>query len=280
MIPALAKAAAVVAALLAGLGTAHAKPRAVSLDYCADQYLLKLADPEQILAVSREADKDYAYMREAAAAHQRIRATPEEALTLKPDLVLRQWGGGADANRAFGRFGAEVVAVGHPTDFDGVRANIRLVAGALDQPARGEALIAEMDRRLAALERREDNKPRALYVTPGGVTAGANTMIDAIFQAAGVDNMAALAGQSYWPPLPAEALLLAPPEMIVAGFFDSDAESANYWSAARHPALEALFRKTRSVHLPPDLIGCAAWYSVEAAERIAEGVSREESDGF
>ena len=272
--------AAVVVALLAGAGAACAKPRAVSLDYCADQYLLKLADPDQILAVSRGADKDYAHMRAAAAGHRRIRATPEEALTLKPDLVLRQWGGGADAGRAFGRFGADVVALGFPADFDGVRTNIRVVAGALDQAARGEALIAAMDRRLAAIEQRHGDRPRALYVTPGGVTAGADTMIDAIFQAAGVDNAAALAGRSHWPPLPAEALLLAPPEMIVAGFFDSDAENANYWSAARHPALEALFRTTRSVHLPPDLISCAAWYSVEAAERIVDGVSREDSDGL
>ena len=41
--------------------------RIVSLDYCADQYVLKLADEEQILAISPDAVKDFSYMREAAA---------------------------------------------------------------------------------------------------------------------------------------------------------------------------------------------------------------------
>lgn len=260
-------------ALCASLSAnANAKPRAVSLDHCSDQYLLKLAEPEQVLAVSRESDKDYSYMRAAAENHRRIRATPEEALALKPDIVLRQWGGGPDAERAFSRFGAEVVSLGHPGDFEGVRANIRLAARALGHPERGETLIAEMDGRLAALAAQSRNKNvRALYVTPGGMTAGAQTMIDAIFTAGGVLNIAALEGKSYWPPLPGEALILSPPQLIVGGFFNSDAEAANYWSAARHPALERMFAETPTVHLSPDLISCAAWYSVEAAEQIARG---------
>ena len=40
--------------------------RIVSLDFCADQYVLKLADRESILAVSRDATKDFSFMREEA----------------------------------------------------------------------------------------------------------------------------------------------------------------------------------------------------------------------
>jgi len=248
------------------------KPRAVSLDYCSDQYLLKLADPAQILAVSRGATGDYSYMRKSAAAYARIRASTEEALTLAPDLVLRQWGGGANAERAFARFGAKVVTLGFASNFDDIRNNIRQTAQALEQQQRGAALIAELDAALNALARRTPPNTKTLYVTPGGVTAGAGTMIDAILTAAGVQNLAA--DQSYWPALPAETLIQNPPELIVGGFFVSRDQDINHWSAARHPALAALFQNTPTVQLPPDLVGCAAWYSIDAAVIIANEARR------
>lgn len=258
--------------LSALISAAQAKPRVVSLDYCADQYLLLIGEPEQIKALSRGADKDYAYLRKAAAAHRRIRPTAEEVLTQEPDVVLRQWGGGANAESVFGRFGADVVSLGFPEDFDGVKDNIRLTAEALQQEPRGEALIRELDQRLNDLETQTSNRPaqRALYVTPGGVTAGAHTMINAMIEAAGMINIAAENGQSYWPALPAEKLLLNPPGFIVAGFFTSQDEHINHWSAARHPALRAIIEKTPGVSLPADVLSCAAFHSIEAAEMIAQ----------
>ena len=136
------------------VSVAAAKPRAASLDYCADQYLLKLADPDQILAVSRGADKDFSYMRDEATGFARIRGTLEETLSLTPDIVLRQWGGGANAENTFSRFGTKVVSLGFPEDFDGVKQNIRTTAAALDQTDRGEALIRELETRLLALSAR------------------------------------------------------------------------------------------------------------------------------
>ena len=253
---------------------AAAKPRAVSLDYCADQYLLKLADDDQVLAVSRGADKDYSHLRAQAAGHHRIRPTQEEVLTRAPDIVIRQWGGGANAEKAFGAHGARVVSLGFPEDFGGVKDNIRLVAQALEQAERGEAVIAEMDNRLDALASAPQPGMRALYVTPGGVTAGARTMIDAVIRAAGLVNIAAEQGKAYWPSLPAEEVLLAPPDFIVGGFFVSRDEEINHWSAARHPVLKRLLSQTPSVQLPADLVSCAAWFSVDAAEIIAEGARR------
>ncbi|PQA88598.1 ABC transporter substrate-binding protein [Hyphococcus luteus] len=256
---------------LAAAFPAAAKPRAVSLDYCTDQYLLKLADKDQVLAVSRGADKDYSHLRAEAVNRKQIRPSREEVFALAPDLVLRQWGGGANAEKNFTAFGARVVSLGYPEDFEGVKDNIRLVADALGQEPRGEALIGEMEARLDALARTSDSKKRALYVTPGGVTAGAHTMIDAMIRAAGLVNVAAEEGESYWPALPAEEVLLAPPDFIVGGFFVSRDEDINHWSAARHPALKRLLEKTPSVQLPADLVSCAAWFSVDAAEMIAKG---------
>ncbi|MEZ5998409.1 MAG: hypothetical protein R3B98_06925 [Hyphomonas sp.] len=73
------------------------KPRVVSLDYCADQFVLGLADREQILAVSKDAEKPFSHLRDRAAGLPKVRAAAEDVVALKPDIVVRSWGGDARA---------------------------------------------------------------------------------------------------------------------------------------------------------------------------------------
>jgi iron complex transport system substrate-binding protein len=240
--------------------------RVMSTDFCADQLVLALADREDIVALSPDADNDFSYLRGKAGEIPRTRPDPETVKALAPDVVLRFWGGEPARMR---KLGVEAVTLDYASDFDGVRENIRVAAAAIGQKARGASLIAGMNARLDALEARGGAHPRALYVTPGGVTAGKATMIDAIFRAAGIVNIAAEKGLSYWPPLPAETLVASPPSFIVTGFFTANSERVNHWSAARHPALREIFRRAQTVHLPADLLSCPGWYSVDAAEKIA-----------
>ena len=239
--------------------------RVLSADFCADQFALALADRSDIAALSPDAARDFSHLRAEAEGLPRARADAEEALSRGADLVLRFWGG--DAAR-YERLGVRTVTLDYAADFDAVKANIRAAAAALGHETRGEALIADMEARLAALSARGPSGVRTLYVTPGGVTAGKGTMIDAILSAAGVINVAAT--QSGWPPLPLEKLVIEPPQLVVAGFFRSDAESANHWTVARHPVLKEVFGKTPTLHLPADIPGCPAWFSVAAAEMIRD----------
>ncbi|MEQ8179022.1 MAG: ABC transporter substrate-binding protein [Amphiplicatus sp.] len=255
-----------------GAGAQTPAPRAVSLDYCADQFLLALADEEQIIAVSPGADEDYSYLRAKAAGVRALRPSLEEIAPQRPGVVLRFWGGAPRLGALLERDGATVITLDYASDFETVRANIHRAAAALHQQARGEMLVADLDARLAALAKRPVHAEAALYITPGGVTAGSDTMIDAIFSAARVRNATAEAGLSYWPPFPAESLVLNPPGIIVAGFFKDAAEAANHWSAARHPAFRRIFDRTPTIHLRTDIISCPAWFSVDAAEIIAEGI--------
>ena len=58
--------------VLAGFAQAEpTRPTLVSLDYCADQFVLALADREQILAVSKDAERRFSHLREKAAAFPR-----------------------------------------------------------------------------------------------------------------------------------------------------------------------------------------------------------------
>lgn len=244
---------------------ASAGPRVLSADFCADQLVLALADPSQIAALSPDAEKDFSFHRARAQGLPRARADAESVLASGADVVLRFWGG--DAAR-LGRLGVEVVTLDYAADFAGVKRNIEAAAKAMQREQEGAALIAAIDRRLSALAARGPAGVTALYVTPGGVTAGKETMIDAILSAAGVGNAAADAGLSYWPPLSAEAVVADPPSFVVAGFFTSNAERINHWSAARHPALAQLLKATPGIAPPADVLSCPGPQSVAAAEMI------------
>jgi iron complex transport system substrate-binding protein len=243
--------------------------RVLSADFCADQLTLALADRSNIAALSPDAEKDFSFHRAAAAGLAQGRADVESVAAVKADIVLRFWGG--DAAR-LERFGVKVVTLDYASDFDGVKRNIETAAAAMGREAAGRAIIADIDARLAALSARGPANITALYVTPGGVTAGKETMIDAILAAAGVANSAAEAGLSYWPPMSAEAIVADPPAFVVAGFFTSNAERINHWSAARHPALASLLKKTPGVAPPADVLSCPGPQSVEAAEMIRDAV--------
>ncbi|MBK2451628.1 ABC transporter substrate-binding protein, partial [Escherichia coli] len=169
------------AILIGMLGSASCAPqppgaperpmRIVSLDYCSDQYLLKLVDRDRIAAVSPDADRDFSYMRAAAVGVPSVRPRAEDVLVLKPDLVIRSYGGGPDAAAMFARAGVPVLQIGYANDLAAVRRVLVDTATGLGEGAKGAALAAEMDRRLAALPPADARRPSALYVTPGGVTS-------------------------------------------------------------------------------------------------------------
>ena len=88
----------------------------VSLDFCADQYTLKFAEPETIAALSVDAGKAFSYMRGHASDHPQIRGRVEEVLALQPDLIIRAYGGGPGAVAFFEAAGIPVLQIGWAND--------------------------------------------------------------------------------------------------------------------------------------------------------------------
>lgn len=257
-----------IALLTGGSSAGQDAPRVVSLDYCADQYVLALADREQILAVSVQAGDAHSALRERADGLPRVRDAAEDVLALDPDLVVRSYGGGARARGYYARLGVDVHDLGYANDFDDVRAMIRRTAAALGHPDRGEALIAQLNADLAAAA----NGPRlsALYMTPSGVTAGSGTMIDALLEAANFENATARDGASGWRSLPLEALIDQAPDLVVTAFFDGASAPVDSWAIARHPVFQDLFERSVRVELDGAAVSCASWTLAGAARRIRE----------
>ena len=245
--------------------------RIVSLDYCADQYVLKFVDRERILAVSPDAAADFSYMRDAAAGASTVRPVAEDVLLLKPDLVVRSYGGGPKAAAFFERAGVPVLNVGWASDLEGVKAVIMQTASGLGEAARGREVVAKMEARLASVEiaaRQKTASPQtALYITSGGVTTGPGSLVHEALEAAGLKNYQAAPG---WRAIPLERLAYDRPDVVAAAFFDTWAHHMGPWSAARHPMIRSGLRDAQTVTLDASWTLCAGWFLADAVEALAD----------
>ena len=246
--------------------------RIVSLDYCADQYVLKLVDRERILAVSRDAEKHFSYMREAAKGLPKVKAAAEDVLILKPDLVVRSYGGGPNAAAFFERAGVPVLNVGWASNVDSaemgsIPAVIEQMAEGLGETERGAAIVEDFRERLEKLRTKENNGT-ALYMTPSGVTTGPGSLVHEMLLAAGYENFEKTPG---WRSMPLEHLAYEQPALVAVASFYARNNHPDVWSASRHPIARKQLRTQETVQLNGAWTACGAWFAVDAIEKLAEG---------
>lgn len=244
---------------------AAAAPRVLSLDQCADQYVLALSPRESIVGLSTRADDADSRLRALAAGLPKRRVDLESALVTRPQVAVRYWGGEPRLIAALQARGVRVVTIAEARDFADVRANIRRVAAALDRRLAGEALVAGMDQRLARAGGAWKGAS-ALYLTPSGVTAGPGTLVDAILRAAGMTNAERRPGYQQ---VSLEGLALSPPGTVVLGFFDTFQLAGDTWGMGRHRLLQTVARERAVASLPGPMLGCPDWSAAEAAELLA-----------
>lgn len=192
--------------------------RVVSLDYCADQFVLRFVPSEHIAAVSPDARKYFSFMKDAHVAVPSVRSTAEDVLALNPTRVVRSYGGGPGAPAFFNRAGIEVVQLGYPSTIDEVKENILNISTQLDNRVEGVRVVDEFDQRLAQLNTRLDT-PTALYTTPGGVTTGPGSLVHQLMVAAGLANFEERSG---WRDLPLERLVYRQPDQLANATFGDE----------------------------------------------------------
>lgn len=250
----------------APLQASDAPTRIVSLDICADQYVLELVPPESILAVSPDAVKPFSYKADAAIGIPTVRPVAEDVLLLKPDLIVRTYGGGPRAEKFFETAGIPVVTIGWAGSIDDIQRVVQETATALGQPQKGTRLAATMQARLKTLET-NGHQPRALYMTPSGATSGEGTLVHDMMIKAGLANYETRSG---WHSLPLERIVADTPDLTVGAFFDSSVNDLNGWSASRHPIATTELEKANTVNLLGAWTSCSGWFTLDAIEAMAE----------
>lgn len=217
------------------------------------------------MGVSKRADDADSMMRAAAVGVPLRRADLEEVLAARAEVVVIDWVSDPRLLKRLRDRGVEVVVIGETNSFADVRRNVRRVAAALGATPRGEALIARMDAQLAR-SAGAWKSASAIYLTPGGFTAGPGTLVGEILSAAGMTNAEHRAG---YQSASMEALALNPPKTVVLGFFDTFQLAGDSWGPGRHHVLRSIVRDRAVASLPGELLGCPDWSVADAVALLA-----------
>ena len=260
---------AVAARLHAGpLGDGAGPRRIVSLDLCTDQLLIELGDAKRIAAVTHLArDSRLSAIPEKAGALSTTRGEAEDVLAYDPDLVLAGPFGVSPTVELLQRLGRAVVVVPLAQDLGGVRRAVRTVAAAIGAERRGEAMIAEFDRRLARIAA-VGPRPTAIVYHIGGIASGPDSLADAALTAAGFRNFYDAYRPTRSGHVPLESLVARPPDLLVLAGYDGD-DRASVADNLRHPALAALRDWRPVLELPGRFWLCGTPHIADAIERLA-----------
>ena len=168
------------------------------------------------------------------------------------------------------RVGQRVEVMRLANSIEGVRAGIRWMGAIVGEPDEAEGLVADLDRRLAAVAAAVPPGPRPVlaFYNTSGYTAEPGTLADDVIRLAGFDNLAGRLGLRIGGGLklaPEEAGPLRP---MIAG--DNAEESApRAVETVQHPALTRLAARKPFAAIPGRLWTCETPFVAEAAERLA-----------
>jgi iron complex transport system substrate-binding protein len=148
----------------------------------------------------------------------------ELIVSVQPDLVLASPLTPSEQVADLQNLGLTVYVVPNPTSFDDLYENLKTVAGLTGRESEGEALVAALTTRVAAITEQVDTasaRPVVYYeldaTDPNApYTSGPGTFVDLLIRSAGGENFgASLTGE--WVQVSVEELLSRQPDVIVLG---------------------------------------------------------------
>jgi iron complex transport system substrate-binding protein len=274
--------AALLGALALGLApapsNAAATPkRIVSLNLCTDELVLRLADHANIASVTYlSKDPISANAVELATDVPINHGLAEEIIPLNPDLVVAGTFTARTAVAMLKQTRFPVTEFGVARNIADVRSGIRKMAALVGEPARGEALVAFFDQRLAGIGTTPPaRRPTALVFNANGFTVGAGTLVDDIMARAGLDNVAARMNLGNYTQLPLEVVVRSNVDILIVSARRVGPPSLAT-ALLDHPVLSKLGPKTHVVVMPTKLWSCGGPEVAEAVARLhaaAEAVS-------
>jgi len=255
--------------LLAG-PSAAAPARVVSLSLCADQFVLALAEPGRIAAVTRLAkDPNLSTAEPLARGVPHHRGSAEEVLALRPDLVVTGAYARGSTVQMLERLGVPVLRLKTLNRLEEVPGQVEAVAAALGVPERGAALASALRAGLDGAGP-AGGRPTAALFRPGGEVPGTRSLVGDVMRRAGLDNVGDRYAVRPGAKVPLEALVLSPPEVMVVDSRRPDRPGIGQ-SILEHPALRAA-PGMRQVSFPLRYWLCAGPDSLAGAAVLAEAV--------
>lgn len=242
--------------------------RIVSINLCADQLVLALADRRQIAGLTHNA-ADPQMSGEAAAARGLLLMSDsaEQILAIGPDLIVGMPASRSAALAALPRKTYPLLDLETADHLDQIYASIRSTARAVGHPARGHALVARMEGELAGLPVPGRGRVAAYYQRRGYMT-GTGTLIDELMTRAGLVNLAGQLGKPPLSQLSLEEMVAARPDFLIVESATDDVTDQGS-EMLHHPALKDIPR----ISVPQAWTVCGSPAYTQAAQSIAAQIA-------
>ena len=216
----------------ASLLAASAAARVASLNLCTDEYLLLLAQPEQIVSLSYlSRDPLESPLWRQARHYPGNRGSIEDVLARHPTLVMTMGGvGGRSTALLAGRLHIQTLSLPYATDLDGVARNIQRVAAAVGHPEHAMPWLS----RLRALQRSAfAHGVDAIWISGHGDTLAPESLGAQWMRLAGLRQRPLAGGK-----VTLETLLTTPPKILIKSDYRSGQMSGGArW--LRHPIVRS-----------------------------------------
>ena len=241
----------------------------------SDEILTALVPPERLAGVTYLVDEPglSEVARLLPPDLPRVHAEAETMLALQPDLVVLASYTRATTVRLLASAGVPVVRFQWYRSFADIMNSIRMLAAAVGADENGARLVADMQRRIAEVEKRAQGlaRPRVMYYGGGGYSAGRDTLIDTMITLAGGHNVARDVGLQGQGRLPLEVAVSLRPEVILVSQWERLTGSNRVEAFLHHPVWAEVpaVREGRVYGINGAWLSSVSHYSVKALEAVA-----------
>lgn len=241
-------------------------PRVVSINPCADAILMQVADTQQIAAISHYSHDARATSipLDIARRFPATSGTAEEVVALSPDLVIAGGHVAPATIAALARLHIPLIQLGVPESITESNDQIRIVATAIGQPLRGEALSARIDHAVRSARPTDGAAIPALIWQGGGLVPGDGTLASELLRVTGYHNLSADYGLNRWDVLPLEHLVADPPRVLLSVGAVSSGDRM-----LGHPVLDRLKHRIAARDYPERLLHCGGPTIADAVRHLA-----------
>ncbi|MBF0890780.1 ABC transporter substrate-binding protein [Gluconobacter sp. LMG 1744] len=240
------------------------RTRIVSLNLCTDELLLELADPSHILGLSPLATDCAESVRcELAQTYPVQRPDGENLVATRPDLVLDGTWHRPTAALVTDALHVPFVQLPSIASLADIPVQIRTVAHAIGEEARGEDMIRAFADRLESLHPAQPEKILTATVIGANLAGEEGGLISDLLKRAGFRLSASERPDGT---IALETLIAHPPDLLVTGMISEGASLAE--NVVRHPALQGRFTGAHRLALPGRLTMCGTPETLAALEAL------------
>ena len=249
-------------------------PRVVSLNLCADAYLMAFAKPEQILGLTQQSsDPTLSAFVEEASNFPVSGGRMSNILEQQPDIIIINNYSPPPNKALMDRLGIKIVKLDAANSYQTARTEILQLGKAIHRLEAAKAYLAQLDKELEDARHTElTYMPSIINYQRRGIVVGETHILDDIIQLAGAQNLGRDTGRTIGP-MSLENLIRLQPDYVLS-ISENDEQTLKAQDRGSeilsHPALQKMFSAERHIYIPQNLTVCAGATTPKAVAHLIE----------